>query len=355
LSFEVTRREWLYASGSSLILSAAARASEPRNLSYPLATLSNSITPPERFFIRDHFPPPEIPLSKWRLRVEGHVDNPYELSYSDLVELPSRKLEAVIECAGNVANGSAVSNGVWEGVSMAALLERARPQAEAAFVLLEGADTGRIFESSARALPYTQRVPLTKCQAATSLVACKLNDRALPQANGFPARALLPGWYGMDSVKWLQRIVVLKRDDQASAFEESGLNRLYNRENASGEVVRLTSIGVKSVIAWPSNTFKLAAARYAVSGFAWSGQERIRSVRVSKNGGRDWEPVKLEPQTSPFAWVRWSYSWNASPGDYTLMSRATDVAGREQPLERDRGRKDAYELNWCAPVSGSVR
>jgi hypothetical protein len=159
----------------------------------------------------------------------------------------------------------------------------------------------------------------------------------------------------MDSVKWLRRVVVLSASDRDGRFEETGLNRVYNRVGKSGNIVRLASMQVKSVIAWPVNSFKLPAARHTVWGFAWSGEERIRNVAISKNGGRDWEPAKLEGQVSRYAWVKWSYSWDAGPGEYVLMSRATDAAGNEQPLRRDPMRQDAYELNWCVPIPGIVR
>jgi DMSO/TMAO reductase YedYZ molybdopterin-dependent catalytic subunit len=189
----------------------------------------------------------------------------------------------------------------------------------------------------------------------SSLIAFKLNQRVLPRANGFPARALFPGWYGMDSVKWLRRIVIITAADRETPFETSGFNRVYNRVSAAGGTVRLAAVQVKSVVAWPANSFKLPAARYTVFGFAWSGDERIRKVSVSLNGGSSWEPAKLDSQASSYGWAKWTYDWNAAPGEYRLMSRATDAAGNQQPLRRDPARRDAYEQNWCVPIIGSVR
>jgi DMSO/TMAO reductase YedYZ molybdopterin-dependent catalytic subunit len=200
---------------------------------------------------------------------------------------------------------------------------------------------------------------MEKCMRSESMVAFKLNDRFLARRNGFPARALFPGWYAMDSVKWLQRIVVLGPADEPPGFQQSGMSRLYNRilEVSPGNrhVTRLSEILVKSAIAWPTNDLRLPAARHVIRGFAWTGAGLIRSVEISTDGGNTWAPAKLEFRPKAFSWVPWSYSWNATMGDHVLMSRAVDDAGRQQPIKRDPMRKDGYELSFCAPVRCAVR
>lgn len=192
-----------------------------------------------------------------------------------------------------------------------------------------------------------------------SLIAFKLNGRFLPRRNGFPTRALFPGWYGMDSVKWLQRIVVLGPADPAPDFQLSGMNKLYNQivKTSAGElnVTRVTEIQVRSAIAWPVDKSRLPAGRYVIRGFAWTGDGLVSGVRLSFDGGRAWTPAQLESRPKPFTWVRWKCTWSATPGEHVLMSRASDDRGREQPLSRDPARKDVYELNFCAPVRCSVR
>lgn len=353
----MTRREILWLSGAGAILAPALRASAPQNLSYPLREIQGSLTPPDLFFVRDHFSEPELSLENWQLRIEGRVAHPYQLSFSDLLELPARKVEFVLECSGNAADGSAASNGVWEGVPVSFLLERAGIGRDAAFLAFEGADTGRLLPDS-RTLPYAQIVPVEKCLDAASLVAFKLNDLFLPRRNGFPARAVFPGWYAMDSVKWLRRIEVLSDGDRQSAFHRSGMDRVYNRvvrTDGSPRIERLSSLQVKSVIAWPGEKMNLPAGRHMVWGFAWTGTGTIREVALSADGGKTWKPAQIQGSPDAYRWVRWSYAWTAPPGDYALMSRATDSQGRQQPLQRDKARKDVYELNWCAPVPCSVR
>ncbi|MFZ0589791.1 MAG: molybdopterin-dependent oxidoreductase [Bryobacteraceae bacterium] len=333
------------------------RASKPENLSYPLKIVEGTITRPNLFFVRDHFDEPEVSLDRWNLRIDGAVARPFELGFSDLAEMPSKKIRAVLECAGNAAGGSAVSCGEWEGVPLSMLLERSQPSADAAFVMLEGADSGRLFQDSPP-LPYSQIVPIAKCREPESLIAYKLNDLTLPARNGFPARALFPGWYGMDSVKWLQRITVLRPSDRGTIFQQSGMNRIYNRVarvNGALRTTRLSGIQVKSAVAWPSDGAKLPAGKHVIWGFAWSGAEAIRTVSASLDGGRNWSNAGLENRPDTYGWVRWRYEWSAQPGDYILMSRASDQGGNTQPLTRDPARRDGYELNWCVPLHCSVR
>lgn len=299
-----------------------------------------------------------ICLSNWRLKIAGRVARPIELTFADILESPIKEMEALLECAGNPSAGSAASNAIWEGVPLAALFEEAGVGRDAVAVMLEGADSGRLLQDSPE-LPYCQIVPIEKCLRPESLVAFKMNGRFLPRSNGFPARALFPGWYGMDSVKWLQRVTILGPADHVSNLQSSGMNKLYNRtvKNPAGDlkVSRLTEIQVRSVIAWPVDTARLPAARHAIRGFAWTGAGAVRSVNVSTDGGASWSPAHFESPRKPFTWVRWKYWWSAVPGEHVLLSRAVDDAGREQPLTRDLARKDVYELNFCLPVRCSVR
>ena len=336
---------------------ASLRAAE-RNRIWPLEAIRGTVTPAELFFIRDHFDEPDLTLSDWSLKVEGKVAGALTLSFSDLLESPVRKLEAVLECAGNPAGGSAVSNGIWEGAGVAHLLSRARPAAGAKYVLLQGADTGSL-ASGLPALPYSRIVSLDRCLDENSLVAFKLNDRLLPRRLGFPARALLPGRYAMDSVKWLRRIVVLESESEAADFFRSGMDRYYARlvrtPGGQRREARVSEILVKSSIAYPAAGAKLPAAEHTVWGFAWTGHGVIGKVSLSVDGGQTWNEARLESASHPLTWVRWSYRWKAAPGVHTLVSRAFDQAGRGQPLARDAARDDGYELNWCAPVRCSAR
>src|SRR5205085_6590990 len=149
-------------------------------------------------------------------------------------------------------------------------------------------------------------------------------------------RALFPGWYAMDSVKWLRRILVLGPKDQPSDFQASGMHKVYNRIVKTGgeeaKVTRVTDLLVKSAIAWPGDNVKLPAGLHVIHGFAWTGSGLLRAVHCSSDGGKTWAPAKLESRPKPFGWVRWRFSWSAAPGGHVLMSRATDASGLRQPL-----------------------
>ena len=306
------------------------------------------VTQADEFFVRDHFEEPDLSLETWRLRIEGKVARTMELSFSDLLEAPGTQQESLLECAGNGESGAAVSMGVWQGVPLASLLKLAGAD-PAGDVLLEGADAGQLLRDSPRT-PYVRIVPGKKCRAPGSLVAIKLNGRFLPRRNGFPARVVLPGWYGMDSVKWLRRITVLAPREKPAGYDDSGMSQLYSRLRKGQAPFRITSVLVKSVINYPPKEAKLVAAAHPISGYAWTGDGVIRRVEVSVDGGKVWSPAKLETAPRPFNWTRWSFSWQAKPGEHLLMSCAEDSAGNRQPLARDPERLDSYELNWCAPI-----
>jgi DMSO/TMAO reductase YedYZ molybdopterin-dependent catalytic subunit len=335
-------------------------AGEPIGMSRPavstsLEAVQNGITPADQFYVRSHFADPELSMANWRLRVEGKVANPIDFSFSDLLAAPIQKLEALLECAGNLQ--LLVSNGVWEGVPMSYLLKEAAPTRDARQMMLEGSDSG-VLMPGFPPYPFASIVPLAKCLAPETLVAFRLNGQFLPPRNGFPARALVGGWYAMDSVKWLQRIVLLGPDDRPGSFYRSGRDKVYTRliNQAGGEQITapVTDVQVRSNIAYPLPNAKLAAGHYTVWGFAWAGANTISKVEVSLDSGHTWRPAMLDGVSKALTWVKWKYRWEATPGNASIMSRATDSRGNAQPLVRDRHRLDSWEANWCKPVDCSI-
>ena len=320
--------------------------------------LQGSITPSANFFLRNHHREPDLSMADWRLRVEGMVARPFELSFSDLLEAPLTRLEAVLECAGNDAGGGVlVANGLWEGVALSYFLRQAAPAAGADRVLLVGADRGSLLEGAAP-YPYARVVALKGAMAPEAMVAFRLNDQFLPRRQGFPARAMLAAQYAMSSVKWLERIVVLRPDDRPAEFYASGMDLLYRRtyhKEISAADSRVAGILVKSRIVTPAAQARLASGAHTISGLAWAGANRVASVQVSVDGAKTWRLAKLEGAPRPFRWVRWNLPWEAPPGEYRLVSRAQDSLGNLQPLVRDPDRRDGYELNHCAAVTCSVK
>src|SRR5450432_1170001 len=189
------------------------REQEPLNLEMPFSTLSGFTTPNESFYVRCHFPIPEIAASDWCLRIEGDVEAPFELDYEELLRMESRTLAATLECAGNNRNFleqkvkgvqwglGAVGNASWTGVLLSAILDRARVKTGAVEVILEGADEGEIANPPRPAgrIRFARSLPLEKARNG-ALLAHSMNGEKLSPSHGFPLRAIVPGWYAMASV-----------------------------------------------------------------------------------------------------------------------------------------------------------
>lgn len=344
------------------------REQEPLNLEMPFSTLSGFITQNESFYVRCHFPIPEIVAQNWRLKVEGEVDAPFELTYDDLRAMESRTIAATLECAGNnriflepkvkgVQWGlGAVGNASWTGVPLSALLERARIKANAVEVILEGADEGEVDKTPKPAgkISFCRSLPLGKAQADV-LLAYEMNGEKLSATHGFPLRAIVPGWYAMASVKWLRRIIVT--DKPFNGFYQSLDYTYWDRSGALPTLAPLAEQQVKAEIARPENGEIVPAnSSYRVHGAAWSGAADITKVEISFDSGGTWTEAQLVADPVKNAWRLWEYEWRtpADPGRHTLLARATDSRGRIQPSERsaDRG---TYMINHLLPVEIEVR
>ena len=196
------------------------REKEPLNLEMPFGSLDGFITPVDRFFVRSHFSIPRIDVKTWRLKIEGEVETPLALTYDEVSEMESRTITVTMECAGNgrafltpQASGvqwerGAVSNAEWTGVLLTQVLRRAGLKNSAREVIFEGADRGEIKEPPGPAgkIHYARSIPLKKANEEV-LLAFKMNGEELTPAHGSPLRVIVPGWYGMASVKWLTRII----------------------------------------------------------------------------------------------------------------------------------------------------
>ena len=313
--------------------------------SFDLGLLDDWLTPNELFFVRNHFTAPKISAHDWKLAFFGALSAPFELSYEDLAAERQEQLAATLECAENPVGGGLVSNARWSGVSLAGLLERAQPRAEARFVRFWAADG-----VTASGLGYARSIPISKAMSSDSLLALRMNGETLPAAHGFPARAIVPGWYAMDSVKWLRKVEVLSDVDN-SPF----MTAAYQRQRRSGAVTLprepISAMKVKSVFSRPLDGAILMGRRFTVRGAAWAGASRVRQVELSTDGGRSWKAAQLETTSAssaqqPYSWVYWNYDWNIpSPGSYELIVRATDDRGQSQPADRLKERVDIYEQN----------
>jgi DMSO/TMAO reductase YedYZ molybdopterin-dependent catalytic subunit len=334
----------------------------------PFSTLSGFITPNESFYVRCHFPIPEISAAEWRLKVEGEVESPFELSYEELPGMESRTIAATLECAGNnriflepkvkgVQWGlGAVGNASWTGVPLSALLDRANVKSGAVEVILEGADEGEVDKSPTPAgkISFCRSLPLSKARSDV-LLAYEMNGEKLSASHGFPLRAIVPGWYAMASVKWLRRIIVTNKP--FNGFYQSLDYSYWDRSGPLPTLVPLTQQQTKAEIARPKNGETVAAkSAYRIHGAAWSGTAEITRVELTFDSGRTWQDARLLGEPVKDAWRLWEYEWRtpANPGRHTIVARATDSRGGVQPFDRS-GDRGTYMINHLLPVNVEVR
>jgi DMSO/TMAO reductase YedYZ molybdopterin-dependent catalytic subunit len=344
------------------------RSEEPLNLEMPFEKLDGFITPTEAFYVRTHFPIPKIDKNKWRLRVEGEVKKPFELGYDELLKLESRKIPVTLECAGNNRNFlepkvkgvqwglGAVGNAEWTGVPLSILLDRAGVNSDAGEVILEGADGGKLEDpkSPAGELRFARSIPLTKARADV-LLAYKMNEVDLPAQHGFPLRAIVPGWYAMASIKWLQRIIVTNKP--FNGYYQTRDYAYWKRRGEIADLVPLSEIAIKAEIARPAQGEIVSTnSKVRIHGAAWTSDDEITKVEVSTDGGSVWSEAKLIGAAKRNAWRLWEFDWKtpAKPGKQKLIARATDSQGRTQPIERDPDR-GTYMINHLLPTTVEVR
>jgi len=344
------------------------REQEPLNLEMPFSSLDGFITPNESFYVRCHFPIPEISTDNWSLKIEGEVEAPCELSYDDLRAMPSQTIAATLECAGNnriflepKAKGvqwglGAVGNASWTGVLLSNVLDCAKVRAGAIEVILDGADEGNVDKTPTPAgkISYCRSLPLNKARADV-LLAYEMNGEKLSAPHGFPLRAIVPGWYAMASVKWLRRIVVT--DKPFNGFYQSLDYSYWDRSGPLPTLAPLAEQQTKTEIARPENGETIAAnSSYRVHGAAWSGTGEITRVELSVDSGRTWQDTKLLGEPVKNAWRLWECEWRtpATAGSYTIFARATDSRGFVQPVERS-GDRGTYMINHLLPVEVVIR
>lgn len=322
------------------------RESSPYNGGPPLDILAAArLTPIEAFFVRNHAAVPEVDPATFRLRVEGLVERPRELSLDDLrTWYRRREVEAATMCAGNrrgelqevapipgeLSWGSeAVGNAVWSGFALADVLRDAGLEAGARHVAFEGLDA---CARNGASFPFGGSIPLEKGLGAEVLLADTMNGAPLEAVHGSPLRAVVPGYVGARSVKWLARIVV--QEQPSTNYFQRKAYRLLPPEARPGDE-RGTMLGdfpVNAVIAAPESGARLAAGRCAVVGIALAGGgRRIARVEVSIDGGATWATAAIEPPDSPWAWTRFRAQVDLAPGETEIVARAWDEAGHTQP------------------------
>ena len=294
------------------------------------------------------------------LTIDGDVHRPMQLSYKALERMPQRTVTATLECAGNgrvgfggvkegeVAWGhGAVATATWTGVPVVQLLESSAPSSGATHLVVEGEDEGPIGGSSEK-IRFERALPMAKALDPDCIVALSMNSKALSRSHGFPARMIVPGWYGMASVKWLRRIQVVS----GGTFKGHFYHKKYTYV-AGREVVPVTHIRVKSLILSPRHDQVLERSKpLSIRGKAWSGTGAIKRIEVFINGRR--RDAEIRQPLGFHAWANWSVEWTPKKsGRNTISARATDASGNSQPA-RPFQNLNQYGYNAVQTIQVSV-
>jgi DMSO/TMAO reductase YedYZ molybdopterin-dependent catalytic subunit len=328
------------------------------------ALIGGVVMPNAHFYVRNHFQIPVLDPSTWSLDVGGLVERPLRLGLRDLHNMRSQTLVVTLECAGNGRarfdpptageqwDLGAVSTAEWTGVPLVEILDRTGIRPEAREVLFRGADAGTL-PDGADIVRYERSLSVDDARGSEALLAYAMNGEPLPLQHGYPLRLVVPGWYGMASVKWLTEIEVIAAPLDAY-FQTARYVYEFERE---GLTVRqpVERQRVRSLITDPADGGEVAAGEVTVRGVAWSGMAPIAGVEVSVGAG-PWRPAMMVGEESDRHWQWWRIVLDiAEPGIVaTLRARATDRAGNIQP-ERAEWNRHGYGGNGIHSVALRVR
>jgi len=312
-----------------------------RNSGMPLEALRYDVTPAGLHYLLIHFDIPDVDAG-WRLRVGGLVSRPLELGLAELQRMPAKTLRVTLECAGNGrGQGSprypsmpwleeGVSTAEWTGVALSILLNEAGLQDATREIVFHGADRG--FDGGIEH-GYSRSLAPADALRDEVLLAYAMNGAPLLPQHGAPLRLLVPRWYGMASVKWLERIEAIDRP-----FDGVQQARSYHfRRDADEAGTPCRYMRVNSLMAPPGipdffgRRRTVEAGAVDIRGRAWSGDGAVKRVEFAVDGA--WQDAELAAPAGEFAWRGWRAQWRAAPGAHELRCRATDATGAVQPLE----------------------
>ena len=317
-----------------------------RNSGMPLEALRYPITPTGLHYLLIHYDIPAVDAGTWRLKIAGRVATPLELTLEEIKKRPRRTIPVTMECAGNgralfaprrISQPwllEAIGNAEWTGTPLRSILQEAGVSGDAAEIVFTGLDQG--FEGD-QVQHYQRSLTVDEATKDEVLLVYEMNGQALPPQHGYPLRLLKPGWYGMASVKWLERIEAV-----AEPFQGYQMVRAYRYSQSAedpGEAVNV--IRARALMIPPgipdfmTRDRLIDAGPVSLSGKAWGGRGGISRVEVSVDGGASWSEAQLGEPASPYAWRTWTFAWNATPGAHVLHVRASDTQGNVQPAVQE--------------------
>jgi sulfite oxidase len=313
------------------------------------ALVEEWITPLDLFYIRSHGTLPDIDPTRFRVRVEGLVNEPLSLTLDELKErFDAASAVATLTCAGNrrsefepKADGvqweaGAIGNARWKGARLSDLLKKAGVKEGAKHVWFEGLDQ---IDHKGEQIHFGGSIPIEKAmQDADSvpgtLVAWEMNERPLQPHHGFPLRTVVPGYIGARSVKWLGRIVVSDRPSPNHYLQEAYKIVTENTPAAQQKADPLYYYPLNAVICEPAAGAKVSPGRIAVRGYSLPPGEAGRTlakVELSADGGRSWTAAEFTSPGRDFTWRLWEARLRVGESAEQLIARATDSAGNTMP------------------------
>ena len=315
-----------------------------RNHGMPLEGLRYDVTPVGMHYLLIHFDIPAAEAETWSIDVGGLVEHPLTLSVADLRSRPAVTMPVTMECAGNGRArldprplsqpwlDEAVGTGTWTGTPLGPILEEAGLGPSAIEVVFRGADHGTQGDVEQ---DYERSLSIADAMRDDVLMAYELNGQPLPPQHGFPVRLVVPGWYGMTSVKWLRSVTAV-----AEPFEGYQMWAYRLRQHEEDEGTPVTRMVPRALMIPPgfpeffTRSRTLDAGRVTLEGRAWSGWGSVTRVEVSVDGGASWSDAQLSEPVGRYAWRHWTHAWTAEAGTYELLARATDETDRVQPTEQ---------------------
>lgn len=314
-----------------------------RNSGILLETLGLDITPTGLHYLLNHFDVPLLGGTKHTLKFSGAFEAPCELTMQEIMALPQISMPVTMECAGNGRAGvsprshsmpwlyEAVGTSLWTGTKLAPLIKEAMPTKEVVEISFTGADYG--FDMG-EGHYFGRSLTLDQIEELDILLVYAMNGAPLLPQHGAPLRIIVPGWYGMASVKWLTNIDALTKP--YDGFQQ--IKTYQFRQVKGGEGTPIRSIRVKSLMVppgvpdWTSRKRLVKAGPVKLVGKAWSGNGvGISKVEVEVAG--KWHDAELTQNPDKYASSKWYFDWQAEPGEHKLRCRATDANGNVQPLE----------------------
>ena len=315
-----------------------------RNRGMPLEGLRYPITPTGMHYLLTHFDIPWTDAAAWQLQVSGMVSRELSLDMDDIRSRPAVTLAVTMECAGNGRAllsprpisqpwmGDAIGTAEWNGTPLRDILAEAGIGEDTVEVLFSGLDRG---VQGDEVQDYQRSLTLAEATRDEVILAYEMNGRPLEPQHGYPLRLIVPGWYGMTSVKWLDRIEAIGEPFQGYQMESY---RYTQSDDDPGEPVDL--MRVRALMVPPGVPDFLTRYRLlepgpvTIMGRAWAGRKTVTRVEFSVDGGSTWADALLDEPISRFAWRGWSFTWDAWPGRHVLSVRATDEEGNFQPTKQ---------------------